>query len=173
MTWSTSSIRIQLQWFQQSCSPYSLEVHMRSAWNCHRQIISSAVHYCWCHTEVKTIPNLFINVITTTVQVHKVKWCHTLRGICERHGQLGTGGTDVFLASLNISDLFNCPFITGVASFRYEIDISLPLVGVRRNRRTIKSVSSQSTTVTLALYSMSRRSEGLSGQATRSALTVS
>ena len=84
---------------------------------------------------------------------------------------LAQAGTDVFLASLNIPDL--CPFITGVASFRYEIDISLPLVGVRRNRRTIRSVSSQSTTVTLALYSMSRRSEGLSGQATRSALTVS
>ena len=54
-------------------------------------------------------------------------------------------GTDVFLASLDIPDL--CPFITGVASFRYEIDISLPLVGVRRNRRTIRSVSSQSTIV--------------------------
>ena len=82
---------------------------------------------------------------------------------------LAQAGTDVFLASLNIPDL--CPFITGVASFRYEIDIlSLPLVGVRRNRRTIRSVS---TTVTLALYSMSRRSEGLSGQATHSALTVS
>ena len=62
---------------------------------------------------------------------------------------LEQAGTDVFLASLNIPDL--CPFITGVASFRYEIDISLPLVGVRRNRRTIRSVSSQSTTVTLAL----------------------
>ena len=72
---------------------------------------------------------------------------------------LAHAGTDVFLASLNIPDL--CPFITGVASFRYEIDISLPLV------------SSQSTTVTLALYSMSRRSEGMSGQATRSALTFS
>ena len=72
---------------------------------------------------------------------------------------------------MNISDL--CPFITGVASFRYEIDISLPLVGVRRNRMTIISVPSESTTVTLALYSMSRRSEGLSGQATRSALTFS
>ena len=83
---------------------------------------------------------------------------------------LAQAGTDVLLASLNIPDL--CPFITGVASFRYEIEISLPLVGVRRNRRTIRSVSSQSTTVTLALY-MSRRSEGLSGQATRSALTVS
>ena len=66
-----------------------------------------------------------------------------------------------------------CPFITGVASFRYEIDISLPLVGVRSNRRTIRSVSSQSTTVTLALYIMSRRSEGLSGQATRPARIAS
>ena len=84
---------------------------------------------------------------------------------------LAQAGTDVFLASLNMSDL--CPFITGVASFRYEIDISLPLVGVRRNRRTIRSVSSESTTVTIALYSMSRRSEGLSGQATRYALTFS
>ena len=44
-------------------------------------------------------------------------------------------GTEVFLASLTIPDL--CPFITGVASFRYEIDISLPLVEVRSNRRTI------------------------------------
>ena len=86
-------------------------------------------------------------------------------------GSLAQTGTDVFLASLNIPDL--CPFITGVASFRYEIDISLPLVGVRRNRRTIRFVSSQSTTVTLALYSVSRRSEGLSGQATRPALTFS
>ena len=83
---------------------------------------------------------------------------------------LAQAGTDVFLASLNISEL--CPFITGVASFRYEIYISLPLVGVRRNR-TIRSVFSENTTVTLALYSMSRRSEGLSGQATRSALTFS
>ena len=62
---------------------------------------------------------------------------------------LAQTGTDLFLAYLNMPDL--CPFITGVASFRYEIDISLPLVGVRRNRRTIRSVSSQSTTVTLAL----------------------
>ena len=62
---------------------------------------------------------------------------------------LAQAGTDVFLPSLNIPDLR--PFITGVASFRYEIDLSLPLVGVRRNRRTIISVSSQSTTVTLAL----------------------
>ena len=84
---------------------------------------------------------------------------------------LAQTGTDVFLASLNIPDL--CPFITGVASFRYELDISLPLVGVRSNRRTVRSVSSQSTSVTLALYSMSRRYEGMSGQATRPALTFS
>ena len=57
---------------------------------------------------------------------------------------LAQAGTDVFLASLNIPDL--CPFITGIASFRYEIDISLPMVEVRLNRR-------------------------LSGQATRPALT--
>ena len=145
-TWSTSSIRlIQLQWFQQSCSPYTF--HLRSAWNCHRQIISSAVHYCWCHTEKQ--------------------WSGITPSAAFAKGtvSLAQAGTDVFLASLNIPDL--CPFITGVASFRYEIDISLPLVGVRRNRRTIRSLSSQSTTVTLALYSMSRRSEGLSGQATR------
>ena len=84
---------------------------------------------------------------------------------------LAQAGTDVFLASLTIPDL--CPFITGVASFRYEIDISLPLVGVCRNRMMIRSMSSQSTTVTLALYSMPRRSEGLSGQATCSVLTFS
>ena len=91
--------------------------------------------------------------------------------MCERHGQLGRDGDrDVFLASLNIPN--RCPFITGVASFRYKLDISLPLVGVRSNRRTIRSVSSQSTTVTLALC-VSRRSEGLSGQATRPALNFS
>ena len=84
---------------------------------------------------------------------------------------LAQTGTDVFLASLNIPDI--CPFITGVASFRYEIDISLPLVGVRSNRSAIRCVSSQSTTVSLALNSMSRRSEGLSGQATRPGLTFS
>ena len=67
-----------------------------------------------------------------------------------------------------------CPFITGVASLRYELDISRPLVWVRSNRRTIRFVSSQSTTLTLALYIiMSRRSEGLSGQATRPALIAS
>ena len=40
---------------------------------------------------------------------------------------LAQAGTDVFLASLNIPYL--CPFITGVASFRYEIDTSLHATG--------------------------------------------
>ena len=160
--WSiVSSRRGQLHQYVYSCNgfnshalhiAYMLQVHLRSAWNCHRQKISSAVHYCWCHTEVK--------------------WCHTLRGIWESHGQLGTGGDRCLLG---ISEYFRPLSLYYWRCFVqvYEIDISLPLVGVRRNRMTIRSVSSESTTVTLALYSMSRRSEGLSGQATRSALTFS
>ena len=56
--------------------------------------------------------------------------------------------TDVFLLFLNMPH--RCPFNAGVASFRYEIDISSNWWGCS-NRRTIRSVSSQNTTVTLAL----------------------
>ena len=37
-------------------------------------------------------------------------------------------GTDVFVVYLNMPHL--CPFIAGVSSFRYEINISRQLVGV-------------------------------------------
>ena len=154
-TWPTSSIRIQLQWFQQPCSPYSLQ---------------ATSPFAVCMT-LPLADNLFSGTLLlmpyrSEVVSHPPWHLRKARSAWHRRGPMST-----WHLWMNISDL--CSFITGVASFRYEIDISLPLVGVRRNRRTIRSVSSESTTVTLALYSMSRRSEGLSGQATRSALTFS
>ena len=53
--------------------------------------------------KLSSADNLFSGTLLLMPYRKTVKWCHTLRDICERHGQLGTGGDRCLLG---ISEYF-------------------------------------------------------------------